>query len=440
VRLRFGTDGVRGLANVELTPDFALAMGRAAARVIGGTRFVIGRDTRRSGSLLEAALAAGLASEGVDVELLGVVPTPAVAYLSAVDGVAASVITASHNPFADNGVKLFLAGGRKLTDDIERRIEHEMAILTPPTLSGAAVGLIMTGSTAPARYADHLVGLFEPDALAALHIVVDTANGAGCGIAGDVLRRLGARVTEINAGPDGLNINEGGGATHPSAVGDVVVASHADIGLALDGDADRVIAVGHNGHVVDGDQLIALLAAELRRRKELRDDTVVVTVMSNLGFHKAMERQGINVVTTPVGDRYVLEALETNRWSLGGEQSGHIIVSDLATTGDGLLSGLLLADLVASVGRPLTELASEAMTVYPQVLLNVRVRDRHPNISEQIAEQIAAVETDLGADGRVLVRPSGTEPLIRVMVEADTADRAAGAARLLADEVRRRFA
>ena len=440
VTLKFGTDGVRGVANAELTPEYVLALGRAAARVIGVRSFVIGRDTRRSGLLLESALSAGLASEGVDVESLGIVPTPAVAFITARDGVAGGVITASHNPFADNGVKFFLPGGRKLTDDVEQRIEAELASLPAPSKSGADVGTLTSRADALRAYADHLVEQFEAGALNGLHVAVDAANGAAFAVAGDVLRRLGATVTEINVQPDGLNINRAGGATHPWAVAKAVVACGADLGLALDGDADRVIAVGHDGHVVDGDQLIALLAVELRRRDGLRDDTVVVTVMSNLGFHKAMSLQGITVVTTPVGDRYVLETLAAHGWSLGGEQSGHIIVSDLATTGDGLLSGLLLADLVNRTAKPLSELAHAAMTVYPQVLLNIPVAERHPDIAELMSADIAAVQAQLGTDGRVLVRPSGTEPLVRVMVEADTADRARSGADSLAAEVRRRFA
>ena len=440
VALSFGTDGVRGLANAELTPEYVLALGRAAARVIGADRFVIGRDTRRSGSLLQSAISAGLACEGADVESLGVVTTPAVAFISARDDVAAVVITASHNPFHDNGVKFFLAGGRKLNDEVERRIEQELQTLGAPSKSGAAVGILTATTNAAEDYATSLVGQFEPNALGGLHIVVDAANGAASSVAGGVLRRLGASVTEINADPDGLNINRSAGATHPQAVATAVVAAGADLGLALDGDADRVIAVGHDGHIVDGDQLIALLAVELRRRHGLRDETVVVTVMSNIGFHKAMREQGITVVTTAVGDRYVLEALEANHWSLGGEQSGHIIVRDLATTGDGLLSGLLLADLVARTRQRLTSLASSVMAVYPQVLLNIPVAERHPDIATLMAGEIAAVQAQLGADGRVLVRPSGTEPLVRVMVEADTADRAAAGASTLAADVRRRFA
>ncbi len=424
----FGTDGVRGVANAALTPAYVLQLGRAAARVLGAPRILIGRDTRRSGPLLEAALAAGLACEGVEVVLGGMLPTPAIAHLAQADAIAAAVITASHNPFADNGVKLFSVGGRKLPDDIERRIEAELAALGEPARAGADVGTITAASGGGERYVEHLVGLFDPSAFTGLPIVLDCANGAMSEVAPAAFRALGAEPSVLHATPDGVNINARCGATSPGSLAAAVVDAGAPMGLAFDGDGDRLIAVDHAGTVVDGDRIIALLAADLRARGRLAHDTVVVTVMSNLGFHRAMEAAGIDVVTTAVGDRYVLESLDEGGFSLGGEQSGHLIVRELATTGDGLLAGLLLVDLVRRSGRPLAELAAEAMTVYPQLLVNVKVAHRRADIAELVADEIAAVEAELGADGRVLIRPSGTEPLVRVMVEALDADLARSSA------------
>ena len=429
--LKFGTDGVRGVANAALTPSYVLNLGRAAARVLGADRVVIGRDTRRSGAMLESALAAGFASEGVDVELLGVVPTPAVAYIAKVDSVAAAVITASHNPFADNGVKLFAAGGVKLTDEIERGIEAELAALDEPVLTGGAVGTISHLSDGLPRYVDHLVGLLPAAAFSGMSLVLDCAHGAMSPVAPDVLRRLGADVHLIGVEPDGCNINDGFGATHPGPLAAEVVARRAQLGLAFDGDGDRLIAVDHRGEIVDGDRLIALLAVDLRSRDGLAGNTVVVTVMSNLGFHKAMAHAGIDVLTTAVGDRYVLEGLAGGGFSLGGEQSGHIIVSDLATTGDGLLAGLLVVDLTRRSGRTLADLADGVMRSYPQVLLNTRVSRPWTEIAPMVATDLAAVEDELNGDGRVLVRPSGTEPLVRVMIEASTDDLARALAQRL---------
>jgi phosphoglucosamine mutase len=435
----FGTDGVRGIANTEIPASYALALGRAAARVLGGGRVVIGRDTRRSGYLLEAALAAGFATEGVDVELLGVLPTPAIALIAAHDGVPAAVITASHNPFADNGIKLFAAGGRKLPDDVEARIEAELAALAEPTRVGVDVGTISVALGAGDRYAEAAAKVAGPGSLAGVRIVLDCANGATSYVAEQIFATAGATVTVIANQPDGININAECGATHPQPLAAAVVAAGADLGLAFDGDGDRLIAVDHRGQIVDGDRIIALLAVDLRAQNRLADNTVVVTVMSNLGFHRAMAAAGITVRTTAVGDRYVLEMLASEGLSLGGEQSGHIIVSELATTGDGILAGLLLADLVTRAKRPLAELADASMQVFPQVLVNVRVAERNPQIAALIAEDIAAVERGLGGDGRVLIRASGTEPLIRVMVEAPTAELAKSAADGLADTVRARF-
>ncbi|MGE0880822.1 MAG: phosphoglucosamine mutase [Acidimicrobiia bacterium] len=433
--LSFGTDGVRGVANAELTPDYALRLGRAAATVLGGDRFVVGRDTRRSGPMLEAALAAGLASSGVDVELLGVIPTPGVARLAQLDGVPAAMISASHNPFADNGIKLFAAGGRKLPDDIESRIEAEMHESAVPTAIGAAVGDIRDRHGAVARYVDAMPAVD----LSGLTVVLDTANGAASEVARELFSSKGASVSVIHAAPDGCNINDHCGATHPDDLCREVVARGADLGLAFDGDADRLIAVDHAGAVVDGDHLIALCAFDLHARGALTGETVVVTVMTNLGFRQAMAERGIKVVETGVGDRYVLEALDAGGFALGGEQSGHVIFRELATTGDGMLTGLQLVDLVKRSGRPLADLAREAMTRLPQVLVNVRLAERVSDPVQRLTADIADAELLLAGRGRVLVRPSGTEPLLRVMVEAPTAEQASQVASRLVSAAEREF-
>ncbi|HYT38290.1 MAG TPA: phosphoglucosamine mutase [Acidimicrobiia bacterium] len=432
--LRFGTDGVRGLANVELTPELALALGRAAARVLGTDRpFVLARDTRRSGPMLEAALAAGLAAEGADVVLAGVMPTPGAAYLSHRRDCPAAVLSASHNPFPDNGIKFFAPGGRKLSDEIEARFEAEIdAVLggraEPRRIEGAAVGTARPDEGALREYETRLLTILEGRRLDGLPIVVDCGNGAAAVAAPWVLGQLGAKVDNLEAGahPDGTNINAGCGSTHPAPLQAEVVATGAAAGLAFDGDADRLVAVDERGGLVDGDHILAVSALDLRARGLLRHDTVVATVMANLGFHQAMAAEGIRVETTPVGDRSVLEAMEAGGFSLGGEQSGHIIFGDLATTGDGLLSGLVLLDVLARSGRPLSELASVVVKL-PQVLRNVRVADRAglPAAAAFWAE-VAAVEAELDGSGRVLVRPSGTEPLVRIMVEAATEEAAEG--------------
>ena len=384
-----------------------------------GQPFLIGRDTRLSGPMLEGALASGLASEGVDVSLLGVVPTPEVAWRSASGGVPGAVISASHNPYADNGIKFFAAGGRKLEDAVEERLEAELErILTeaPPREASGRISLV----TGDGGYADDLVATIEGRTLGGLHVVVDCANGAGYRVAPDVLRRLGAHVDVLFDDPDGTNINEGCGSTHPEHLQKEVLDRGADVGLALDGDADRVLAVDHNGELVDGDQILALCALDLRERGSLKDGAVVVTVMTNLGFRQAMDAHDVRVVETAVGDRYVLEALEEGGWSLGGEQSGHVIFRALATTGDGLLTSIQVLDVMARTGRTLADLAS-VMTRLPQVLRNVRVADRDAlDGADSFWREVRAVEADLDAKGRVLVRPSGTEPVVRVMVEAPT--------------------
>ena len=440
--LKFGTDGVRGVANSELTPELALQLGRAAARVLGGRRWVIGRDPRCSGPLLAAALASGLASEGMHVTDLGVLPTPGVAHISATDDVGAAMISASHNPFGDNGIKLFAPGGRKLRDDVEAALEAELTALAVagdprPRPQGADVGTLVSDDTGRDRYRDHLIHqVLDGRRLDGIHVVVDTANGAASGLAAEVLTALGARVDVIHDQPDGSNINDRCGSTHPADLQQAVVESGAQVGLAFDGDADRVLAVDADGEVVDGDQIIAVCAIDLQQRGLLAKDTVVVTVMSNLGFRHGMAAHGIEVVETSVGDRYVLEALDGGNYTLGGEQSGHVIFRRLASTGDGLLTGLAVLDLVARSGRSLADLADSAMTRLPQVLVNVRMSSKDPNIIAELAVPLAAAEARLDGRGRVLLRASGTEPLVRVMVEAPTEDEAREVANDLAAEVR----
>jgi phosphoglucosamine mutase len=394
--------------------------------------------------MLEAALSAGLASEGAEVTVLGVVPTPEVAWWSADQRAPAAMVSASHNPFGDNGIKLFAPGGRKLTDAVEERLEAELARLTgidvpgthaapaadardadrPEVPTGAGVGEIRPATGDHAGYAAAVVASLEGRRLGGLTAVVDCANGAASVVAPRVLAGLGIDLHVLHDSPDGVNINDRCGSTHTEHLARTVVERGADLGIAFDGDADRVLLVDAAGEVVDGDQIIALCAIDRRARGVLTGDSVVVTVMSNLGFRLAMDRRGIKVVETRVGDRYVLEALESGGLSVGGEQSGHVIFPDvpgLATTGDGLLTALQALDVVVRSGRTLAEVAAEAMTRLPQVLRNVRVADRAPAVVERLAGDIAAVEARLGAEGRVLVRPSGTEPLVRVMAEAPTA-------------------
>ena len=422
--LRFGTDGVRGVAGTELTAELVTSLGRAAARVLAspGDSWVVGRDTRESGPMLQAAFSAGLAEEGVDVVDLGVVPTPVVAAVAASRRVPAAMISASHNEYTDNGVKLFGPGGRKLTDPDEAQIEALMKELGAGR--GSRVGRLSVDPVAREWYCEQVVASLEGRRLEGIPVAIDCANGAASTTAVDVLSAAGATVVEVlAAAPDGTNINANCGSTDPSGLSAAVVAKRAACGLAFDGDADRVIAVDGEGAVVDGDRLLALFATDLRRRDRLAGDTVVVTVMTNLGFRLAMADAGVAVHETPVGDRYVLEALEANGWSLGGEQSGHVIFRDLATTGDGVLSGLLLLDLLARDGRSLASLAAGVMERLPQVLRNVPVADRDALAgADPVWAEVRAVEAELGDHGRVLLRPSGTEKLIRVMVEAPTQD------------------
>jgi phosphoglucosamine mutase len=442
--MKFGTDGVRGVANTELTAEFALNLGRAAAQVLSRLGrdaapvdvVVIGGDTRESTPMFRAALGAGFAAQGVDVIDLGTATTPMVAFEAQRLGVMGAVVSASHNPFGDNGIKLFAPGGTKLPDEVEAEIEAALGSLSVP--SGTAGRLGTHADAAP--YSAHVLAILGDRDLSGVRVVLDAANGAGCAIAPAVLRAAGADVMVIAADPDGRNINDGCGATHPELVAAAVVEHGADLGVALDGDADRLIAVDHTGTVVDGDHIIAICASDLRGRGQLANDTVVVTVMTNLGFRLAMDAAGINVVETGVGDRYVLEALGQGGHSLGGEQSGHVIFADHATTGDGLLTAVALIDIVKRSRRALADIARDAMTSLPQVLVNVRVGRRVPDVAERLADEIAAVEADLGATGRVLVRASGTEPLVRVMVEAATAAQAQAVADQLADVARIKFA
>lgn len=437
-RIRFGTDGVRGVANVELTPELVLSLGRAIARVITAPTFVVGRDTRRSGPMLQAALSAGLAAEGADVVDVGILPTPALAWVSATRQLPAVVISASHNPFADNGIKVFAAGGAKLTEEVESAIEDELehildpSVRGPRSLEGHAVGRLTTEGGIGDAYVDHLASLLEGRSLDGLSVVIDSANGAASGWAAAAFERLGAEVVAIGCEPDGTNINAGCGSTFTDTLARAVVDHGADLGLALDGDADRLLAVTGEGKVAGGDELLALFALDLAQRGQLTGNTVVVTVMTNLGFRRAMRERGLEVEETPVGDRYVLAALEKGGFALGGEQSGHIIFRRLATTGDGILTGLVLADLVTRAGKPLAALLDGLVTRVPQVLVNVPVPDTELLAGADAVWSAVAEETSrLGDTGRVVLRPSGTEPMVRVMVEAVGDD--------VADEIARRL-
>ena len=436
----FGTDGLRGVANDDLSVETVTALGRAAATVLGRGHhrpvFVVGGDTRASTDFLGAALVAGLCSAGADVLPLGVVPTGGVAYCTAAAGAeAGAVISASHNPFPDNGVKFFGGDGYKLDDRVEDEIQDCFESQTWSRPTGGDVGRLRPAGDLARRYADHLVAAC-PAPLGGLRVVLDCANGAAFEIAPRVLEAAGAEVEAIFVSPDGVNVNEGCGSTHVEALAREVVSRHADLGLALDGDADRVLAVDSSGALVDGDQILAITALDRHARGALRGDAVVATVMSNLGFHRAMEKAGVTVYTTKVGDRYVLEALRGNGLEVGGEQSGHVLYLDQATTGDGIVTALQLCGVVSSVGRPLHELAA-VVERYPQVLINVGVGDKRAvAASESVKAAVAAVEARLGAEGRVLLRPSGTESKVRVMVEAADEATAREAAEELAVVVR----
>ena len=430
--LRFGTDGVRGPAS-EFTDALVIALGQAAAQVLGSSSFVIGRDTRESGDRIERALATGLAQVGAQPLSMGVVPTPAVAWVCAQRGVPGAVISASHNPWTDNGIKFFAAGGRKLSDELEDALESALDAIVATGIDSPAIADIGTDTEVVGDWCDAVSS--SVSSIAPMRIVIDCANGAASSVAPGIFRGLGLEVDVLHAQPDGRNINDACGSTHPEDLQRAVVENGAVLGLAFDGDADRLLAVDERGELVDGDQLIALFARDLRERGELAGDRVVVTVMSNLGFRLAMDAQGIEVVETPVGDRHVLEALARTSSSLGGEQSGHIVFADRATTGDGVLSGVQLVDLVGRSQTPLSVLADGVMERLPQVLRNIRLEHRRDDIADAIAREIAEVEQSLGARGRVLIRLSGTEPLVRVMVEAPTLPQAEAAADNLAAAV-----
>ncbi len=444
----FGTDGVRGVANRDVTAELALDVSVAAAHVLAVSgefeghrpRAVVGRDPRASGEFLSAAVVAGLASAGVDVVNLGVLPTPGVAHLTGALGADLGVmLSASHNPMPDNGIKFFTRGGHKLPDDVEDAIESRMGEPWERPV-GAAVGRITHDlGLAGTRYVEHLVATL-PATLEGLRIVVDCANGAASEVAPAALRAAGADVVVINPSPDGRNINENCGATHPEQMQAAVVAAGADLGVALDGDADRCLAADATGELVDGDQIMGILAVALRDRGGLARDTLVTTVMSNLGLQLAMREAGITTVQTAVGDRYVLEEMRTHGYSLGGEQSGHLVLAEHATTGDGTLTALQLASRVAEARTSLRDLAAHVRRL-PQVLVNVREVDRtRAGADEQVLEAVRAAEAELGATGRVLLRPSGTEPVVRVMVEAAEQADAERIAQRLADVVRDRLA
>lgn len=442
----FGTDGVRGIANVELTPELAFKLGYAAAtyfgREVANPKIIIGRDTRRSGPMLESALAAGICSAGGNAHLLGVMPTPAVSFLtSEVKANAGVVISASHNPFEDNGIKFFSQSGHKLPDAVEDEIAD---IVTQPidyhkSVSGSSVGTIIYETGLAEKYIKHIISTAYTK-LNGLKVVMDCSNGANSEIAPVILRGLGAEVVTIFNEPNGININNGCGSTHLEALQKKVVETGAHIGIANDGDADRCLAVDENGEALDGDQIMLICAAELMKRKKLNDNMLVTTVMSNVGLHKAMKDLGGQTVKTAVGDRYVLEEMLKNKYSLGGEQSGHIIFSEYAKTGDGILTAVQLLCAMIKNNKPLSELGA-MMVKYPQVLMNVRVADKNGwQDKAAIQDIIKKYQTELGDNGQILVRASGTEPLIRIMAEGPEQSRLEKIASAIADVVTRELA
>ncbi len=454
--LTFGTDGVRGEFGKELTESYAANLAQVAAQVLQCKKVLIGRDTRESGSVLEKAIVKALALSGVEVQLMGVAPTPAIAFASQKHGIAAIAITASHNLYKDNGIKIFAAGGLKLSDTQQTSIEREMIARDAAVRDRAAINSQVVDKVSSdgeklvaeklnsrtdllQEYCDWIVGLTPRDVFKNLHVALDCANGAFSYVAPEVFSKLGATVTTVNATPDGRNINLQCGATHPSALVEVVKNVGAHFGIAFDGDGDRLIAVDDKGQIVDGDHLLAISAVDMKSQGTLRGNKVVVTVMTNIGFHKAMKDAAIEVLTTPVGDRSVLLALEEHSLSLGGEQSGHIIYRDFATTGDGLLAALKLGSLVAESKKSLSEIAVKAMTSFPQVLINLRVAKRVDNVDSIFKSEIEVAEKALGDSGRVLVRASGTEPMVRVMVEAPQQEVAEKVATTLADAISARL-
>jgi phosphoglucosamine mutase len=437
----FGTDGVRGRANADLTPELALSVAASAARVLAEHDrshppvAVVGRDPRASGEMLEAAVVAGLTSAGATVDRVGVLPTPGVAYLvGELRADLGVMLSASHNPMPDNGIKLFAAGGHKLPDDIEDEIEAHLEATWERPLGGR-IGRVLDRFDGRERYIDHLVAA-APNRLDGVKVVVDCANGAASDVAPEAYRRLGADVVAFAASPDGLNINDNCGSTYLDGLRAAVLEHKADIGIAHDGDADRCLAVTAAGDEVDGDQIMGILAVAMRDAGTLTDNTLVATVMSNLGLRLAMKDQGITMIETKVGDRYVLEELRTRKLALGGEQSGHVVLPAFATTGDGLLTASLMMARMAATGRSLADLAA-VMNRLPQTLINVRVADRAAGASApDVLDAVKSAEAELGGTGRVLLRPSGTEPLVRVMVEAATQETASETAQRIARIVR----
>ena len=441
----FGTDGVRGKANEALTAELALSLSVAAAHVLAETgQFsghppvaLVGRDPRASGEFLEAAVVAGLASAGVNVVRLGILPTPGVAFLTeACNADLGVMLSASHNPMPDNGIKFFARGGNKLDDELEDTIESRLTeVWDRPT--GAAVGRVRVDESLVETYVAHVVNSLErPVSLEGIKVVVDCANGAAFQASPAAFEAQGAKVHRIHAEPDGININDNCGSTHMDSLRSAVLEHHADLGIALDGDADRCLAVDTFGRIVDGDQILAILALALREQGRLKNDTIVATVMSNLGLINAMRSRGVTVQQTKVGDRYVLEAMKAGGFSIGGEQSGHIVMLEHATTGDGVLTALHLMNRMATSGQSLAQLAS-VMTRLPQVLINVPGVDKSRAATDpQLMAAVSEAQTELGESGRVLLRPSGTESLVRVMVEAESYEAANGVAHRLADVVR----
>ncbi|MGG1657429.1 phosphoglucosamine mutase [Geobacillus thermopakistaniensis] len=440
----FGTDGVRGVANRELTPELAFQIGRCGGYVLTKSaerpKVLIGRDTRISGHMLEGALVAGLLSIGAEVMRLGVISTPGVAYLTKALGAQAGImISASHNPVQDNGIKFFGPDGFKLSDEQEAEIEAliDSAEDMLPRPIGAGLGQVNDYFEGGQKYLQYLKQTIDEEDFSGMKIALDCAHGATSSLATYLFADLDADVVTMGASPNGLNINEGVGSTHPEALAAFVKEKGADVGLAFDGDGDRLIAVDERGNIVDGDQIMYICAKYLKETGRLKHQTVVSTVMSNLGFYKALEAQGIKSVQTAVGDRYVVEEMKKNGYNLGGEQSGHIIFLDYNTTGDGMLTALQLVNIMKIKGKPLSELAGE-MKKYPQLLVNVRVKDKEKAMeNEQVKKVIAEVEAEMNGNGRVLVRPSGTEPLVRIMAEAPTEEACRAYVERIADVVRR---
>lgn len=439
----FGTDGVRGIANEELTPELAYQLGRAGAYVLTeGTHkptILVGKDTRLSGDMLEAAMTAGILSVGANVIVAGVIPTPAIAYLTRKYKADAGVmISASHNPVEFNGIKFFDKDGLKLRDAVEDQIQNVIESgQTLPQPTGDGLGRIIPETTAEEDYIEFALETLKGD-LRGLKVALDCANGAASAVAVQAFRKVGAEVYVINDNPDGVNINKDCGSTHMDELSRYVVEKGCDLGLAFDGDADRCLAVDETGKIVDGDFILLITGLDLRDRHLLKDDTIVVTVMSNLGFKLAAEEQGLKIQQTKVGDRYVLENMLANGYSLGGEQSGHVIFLDHNTTGDGLVTGLSLASVVTRSGKKLSDLAA-VMTSLPQVLVNVKVPAAHKFIHEQddeVKAKIKAVEESLHGKGRVLIRPSGTEPLLRIMLEGEHQEEIEAMAHQLADFIK----